>query len=96
MIIEVTLSELRDAASKISKENQNFRDSVAALMTATNDLAEGWEGEAHEDFVSTMQDRQQWYEKMMDLVDEYVKSMNEAAQQYEELDQQGVATIRKL
>lgn len=94
MIIEVTCSELRDAAGKIAQSNEAFREAANALKNATSALSEGWKGSAHDDFVSAMTDRLEWYAQMAELVDTYVKFMQNAANKYEEMDQQGAALIK--
>ncbi len=95
MLIEVTCSELRSAASSISKSNEAFRDAAAALQAAAEELTSIWEGDSRDKFVSGMEQRKTWYAQMADIVDEYVQSMNEIASKYEDMDAQGAALVRK-
>lgn len=95
MLIEVTCSELRNAASSISKSNDAFRDAAAALQAAAEELTSIWEGDSRDKFVSGMEQRKVWYEQMSEIVDEYVQSMNDIAAKYEEMDEQGASIVRK-
>lgn len=93
-VLEVTVSELQSAASKIAAQNEAFRDALAALQNANSALCDGWTGSAHEDFVSNMEQRFNWYNQMASLVDEYVKMMNDTATRYQETDRDAVSKIR--
>lgn len=95
MLIEVTCSELRSAASNISKANEAFRDAAANLQAAAEELMGTWEGDSRDKFESGMAQRKSWYARMSEIVDDYVKSMNEIAEKYEEMDAQGAALVRK-
>lgn len=94
-VLEVTVSEIQNAASKISTQNEAFRDALNALKAATGTLSDSWTGSAHEDFVSVMEQRFTWYNQMAEIVDEYVKMMNDAASRYSETDSRAAAIIRK-
>lgn len=95
MLIEVTCSELRTAASNISKANESFRDAAANLQAAAEELMSIWEGDSRDKFESGMEQRKTWYAQMSEIVDEYVQSMNEIAEKYEQMDAQGRSIIKK-
>lgn len=94
-VLEVTLSEIENAAAKIATQNEAFRDAAAALKSATGTLSDSWTGVAHDDFVSVMEERLAWYEQMATIVDDYVAMLKEAAAKYEETDGRATAAIRK-
>lgn len=94
-LIEVTVSELQGAASRISKANETFRDAANALKNAADELAGLWKGTASEAFVEEQQEIDTWYKMMADCVDEYVSSMNTAADDYLRTDEEAAAMIGK-
>ena len=95
MKLEVTCSELKSAASAISKANEAFRDAAANLQAAAEELMNTWVGDSRDKFASGMEERKVWYEQMSEIVTEYVQSMNQIADQYEEMDQKGAQLVRK-
>lgn len=95
MLIEVTCSELRSAASNISKANESFRDAAKALQAAADTLMGIWEGDSRDKFESGMEQRRVWYEQMSEIVDNYVSSMNDMAAKYEDMDAQAAAAVKK-
>lgn len=95
MLIEVTCSELRNAASNISKANESFREAAEKLQQAGTELTDIWAGDTRDRFVSGMEQRKTWYEQMATIVDDYVTMMNNIAEKYEEMDAKGAALVRK-
>lgn len=85
-LIQVTISELTGAANKIAKSNESFREAVAAVKAATEALADTWEGPTRDAFVAEQEQIDGWYKSMSDCVDQYVASMNAAANAYLETD----------
>lgn len=95
MKIDVTISEMSAAASAIAQANQEWRDTITALMKANQALVDVWQGETRDRFVEGMEKRHTWYTNMADLVDELVATLNENANTYTEMDQDLVNIIRK-
>ena len=95
MLVEVTISQIEEAAAKIAKQNEMFRDAVESLKGATNALGSEWEGSAHNKFDGEMATIFSWYDEMAQIVDGYVKMMNEFATNYADTDSQAASIIRK-
>lgn len=93
-MIEVTISELQGAATKVSQSNESFREAAAALKAAADELAGTWEGTAHDAFVAEQQQIDAWYKQMAECVDAYVDSMKNAAEAYLRTDAEGVSLIK--
>jgi len=93
-LIKVKISELQNAASKVSQANATFREAAAALKTAADALSETWEGGAHDAFVQEQAQIDKWYTMMADVVDGFVVSMNQAAIDYNETDVGAAQLIR--
>ncbi|MBR5546627.1 MAG: WXG100 family type VII secretion target [Clostridia bacterium] len=85
-LIQVTISELTGAASKIAKANESFREAVAAVKAASEQLGDTWEGPTRDAFVAEQEQIDKWYNMMSDCVAQYVASMNSAASAYLETD----------
>ena len=96
MMFDVTRSELQQAAGTISKENENFRDAVQRLAQATEVLSQGWTGSANDHFREAMAERLNWYQQMLEIVATYVTSMNQAAQEYGDVDAEAAQLIKKF
>ena len=92
--IKVRISELQNAAGKVSQANTTFREAAAALKAAADALADTWEGGAHETFVQEQEQIDKWYMTMADVVDGFVDAMNQAAVDYTETDIAAAQLIR--
>ena len=93
-LIQVTISELENAAAKISRANENFRTAATNLKAAADALAQTWEGPSQEAFADEHVQIDNWYKQMADVVDQYVGTMQVAAQKYNETDENAAARIR--
>ena len=91
---EVTISEMQSAATKISAAADNFRDAATQTLNAANTLADQWEGDSQVAFVAEQQKANDWYNKMMGIVDTYVTSLQNAAKAYQEADAQSASDIK--
>ena len=94
-LIKVTISELQNAAKKVSQANETFREAAIALKNAADALSGTWEGGAHDAFVEEQEKIDQWYMKMADVVDGFVTSMGQTAVDYNETDVAAAQLIRK-
>lgn len=90
----VTLSELRSAASDIAKANSDFREAATKLESASNEFSSMWTGPSSELFREKMEERRVWYTQMAEIVDSYVSTINQIATEYEEMDAAGAALIK--
>lgn len=94
-LIKVKISELQNAASKVSQANASFRDAAMALKAAADALADTWDGGAHDAFVQEQEQIDKWYKMMAEVVDGFVDSLNQAAIDYIETDITGANLIRR-
>lgn len=92
--IMVTISELQNAAEKISQACEQYQAAANSLKSAADALAATWEGDSQVAFVNEQEQANAWYLKMADIVNEYVAEMKAAASKYEETDQNAAQTIR--
>lgn len=93
-LIKVKISELQNAANKVSQANATFREAAVALKAAADALSGTWEGGAHDSFVQEQEQIDKWYTMMADAVDGFVASMNQAAIDYMDTDNSAAQLIR--
>ncbi len=91
---EVTVSEMQNAANKIQQAAENFREAAAQVLASAQALSESWEGDSQVAFADEQQKANQWYNRMMEIVDTYVASLQNAAKTYQEADDESAANIR--
>lgn len=91
---EVTVSEMQNAASKIQQAAESFREAAAQVLSSAQTLAESWEGDSQVAFTEEQDKANQWYNRMMEIVDTYVSSLQNAAKTYQEADDESASNIR--
>lgn len=92
--IEVTISELQSAASKITENAEAYKTAADALKAAADNLAGTWEGDSQVAFVSEQEQAYNWYVKMAQICETYAQSMRTAAENYAQSDAEAASTIR--
>lgn len=93
--IEVSISELQSAASRITQAAEDYKNAATSLKAAADELAATWEGDSQVAFVAEQEDAYNWYTKMAAICVEYAKSMEVAAENYESTDAEAASYIRK-
>ncbi len=91
---EATISELMNAANRISQAAEDFRNTAQQVFSAAQQLAGTWEGDSQVAFVNEQEQANQWYNKMMDIVSTYVESLQKAAEAYQKADEEAAANIK--
>ena len=91
---EVTVSEMQNAANKISQAAENFRNAAQQVLSSAQNLGGTWEGDSQVAFMAEQEQANQWYNKMMEIVNTYVESLNNAAKTYQEADEAAASNIK--
>jgi WXG100 family type VII secretion target len=92
--IEVTLSEMRSTASKMKKASDDFLSVAGKVLSSAETLSRSWEGDSQVAFMSEQRQANDWYRKMMALVDTYVSNLQTASRLYEGADADSASAIR--
>jgi len=92
--LEVTVSQLQQAATNISASADDYESAATALKNAADELASTWEGDSQVAFVDEQTRAYEWYKKMAEICRQFANAMQQAAQKYEETDAQATSTIR--
>ena len=95
MNIEVTISELSNAANSIKQANENFRQANEAMQQAAQALAEEWSGDARDSFVAEQEQIDSWYKTMAEVVDGFVNAMNQSVTDYNDTDSEAANVIKR-
>ncbi len=90
---EVTVSEMQSAANKIAQEAENFLNAANQTFSAASALSESWEGDSQVAFQAEQQKANEWYKKMVDIVNTYVASLQNAAKEYQRADEKAKAAV---
>ncbi len=92
--LEVTVSELQQAANNINNSADDYEGAANELKNAADELAATWEGDSQVAFVDEQTRAYEWYRKMAEICRQFANAMQQAAQKYEETDAQATNTIR--
>lgn len=92
--IEVTISELQSAASKITQSAADYKAAADSLKAAADELAASWEGDSQVAFVAEQEQAYEWYKTMAGICERYAESMQEAARKYTETDAEAASLIK--
>ena len=92
--IEVTISELQDAATKIEQYAEDYLTAANNLKAAADQLASTWEGDSQVAFVTEQENAYNWYRNMASICKEYAAALRMAAQKYQQTDAEAVNCIR--
>lgn len=84
--IKVSTSEMRNTATNIKTQAQNFRDHAAETYNEANNLHSEWEGDASEEFLQRMTDMKKIMDNLSDILDKFPIALNEGAETYETAD----------
>ena len=91
---EVTISEMQNAASKIQKAAEDFLTAAGNTFTAASNLADTWEGDSQVAFQAEQQKANEWYKKMVEIVNTYVNNLTTSAKAYQEADANSASDIK--
>ena len=91
---EVTVSEMQNAANKISQQAEEFLSAADATFKSAEALAQTWQGDSQVAFVAEQTKANAWYKQMVEIVQTYVTNLQNAAKSYQEADNQAASNIK--
>lgn len=92
--IEVTISELQSAASKITQSAADYKAAADNLKASADELAASWEGDSQVAFVAEQEHAYEWYKNMAAICERYAEAMQDAARKYTETDTEAASLIK--
>lgn len=92
-MIDVTVSELRSAASKIKNQIEVYRDANSRVDTTAGNLATMWEGDAHDKFYTEYELYKGYFTKMIAAMESHAAFLETTASKMEEADREAAAKI---
>ena len=90
-----TANAMREAASKLESEANNYEAASKTAKQAADNLTAQWEGNAQRVFVTEQQQAYQWYLQMARIVRQYASTLRVAAAKYEQADRDAAKEIAK-
>ena len=91
---EVNVTEMNNAATKISQAANDFLNAAGKTFTAAQALAESWEGDSQVAFVQEQTKANEWYKKIVEIVNTYVTNLQNAAKSYQQADADTATDIK--
>lgn len=92
--LEVTISEMYNAANKIHQAADDYLSAACKVYAAAETLGASWEGDSQVAFMQEQQKAAEWFKKMAALVESYVEMIQRAAKAYQQADEQAANNIR--
>ena len=93
--IYAIISDMNQAAQKLSRETGVFSGAVEKTRTAAEKLIAGWEGDAQAAFVREQAEAFSYYTQMAQLVEKHIEKIRSAATSYTDADNRGAQLLRR-
>lgn len=84
--IKVNSQMLRDSASKITSELNNFQQITNEVSNGLNSLSQTWTGEAFTNFQENVHALNPTFEKYAEVIKQYADFLNTSAEQYDQTE----------
>lgn len=94
MLFNVTISEVRNAASKLQAALADFEQATNNTKAAADTLCSMWEGDARNAFAAEQEKNVAWFGQMAKIVETYISALNVAAEAYTILDETATHIIQ--
>ena len=91
---EVTISEMNNAANKIQQAAQDFLQAADQTFASAEQLASSWEGDSQKAFAEEQTKANEWYKKMVEIVNTYVSNLQNTAKTYAQADKESTGAIK--
>ena len=86
-IIQITPETLKVQAGTVRKYKMDQQQTMQQIKNLVLSLRESWKGEAQDAFVEKFQSMDKTYSKLSDVLEEYAKLMDKAADELQNTDQ---------
>ncbi len=84
MNIDIDTSAVRQNASKISTESQDYQNHVKTVYSKINELPGGWVGEDASAYIAKVESCKADIEALGQVIQEYSEYLNKVANNYDE------------
>ena len=93
-LIQVTPDELRAKATQVRNYKTQHDDVITQLRTLVNGLNDSWKGEAQTAFVNNFESMRSTFTDFSNMLEDYAKRMDTAANQLEQTDSSLASSFR--
>lgn len=95
-VIQVTPSELRNAATKIESLAGDYKSQYDLLYSETGAMATSWNGEDNLAFINQIDGFRDDFAHMYELMNQYVNFLRNSAQNYDDTQQAVISSAKQL
>ena len=95
-LIQITPENLHKQANSIRKYKTDQETCMGKLRRLIYSLDESWKGDAQDAFVAKFQSMESVYKKFSDVLEQYAKLMDKAADDFSREDQNAKSMIRNI
>lgn len=81
--IEVTISELQNAANTFTQAAENFRNAAQEVLNSAQQLSDVWEGDSHAPFLAEQEQTKKWCNNLTDIINLYVEGFTNGVKAYQ-------------
>lgn len=94
-LIRVTAEKIRQEATKLRNQNQQFKTAVGNLESTEAALNSQWDGDANDAFHKAFQNDKTQMDNFYRLIEEYCKALETIAQKYDQEEKKNVDVANK-
>jgi len=94
--ILVTVEELMNTSNEFNAQGSQIASLASDMVNTVTSLSSSWEGEASQAYVTKFKGLEDDIQKMLRMVNEHVKDLQEMAVQYQSVEQQNLNDIETL
>lgn len=94
-LINVTPEQMRQAASTIEGYIDDWRETVQSIYTLVQELDGMWDGLANTEFNLNFEQDHPLYDRLSNLMQEYEQALIQAAQRYDDGENDVVQIVRR-
>lgn len=94
--ILVNIEELINTSNEFNSQGSQIAMLTSDMVNTVTSLSSAWEGEASQAYVAKFRGLEDDIQKMLRMVSEHVKDLQEMAVQYQSVEQQNLSDIETL
>lgn len=94
--IRVNISTMTREFSEMNNLQKSAQSSLNQLVNAINALSASWEGMAHDALVSTFKSDQESMQDTLNILGEYISTLEEARDEYQKCEEQVESRISSI
>jgi len=90
---KATTQRMRDVASQLEEQKNNYAKTVQSLVTAGQELDKMWDGDSNDKFNQQLGADAEKFEQLNVVIGQYIENLRNAAEVYDQAEADSVATL---